>query len=62
MRSTDLDWTIVQPVNLTDGDDGEATVSDGDVSAWAVPRRAVGRVLADLIDRPEYAGATVAVS
>jgi uncharacterized protein YbjT (DUF2867 family) len=52
VRSSDLEWTIVQPVNLT----------DGDVSSWAVPRRAVGRVLADLIDRPEYAGATVAVS
>ncbi|WP_277369667.1 NAD(P)-dependent oxidoreductase [Rhodococcus rhodochrous] len=62
VRSSDLEWTIVQPVNLTDGDDDEATVSDGDVSSWAVPRRAVGRVLADLIDRPEYAGATVAVS
>ncbi|AHD23624.1 hypothetical protein NXT08_01115 [Rhodococcus pyridinivorans] len=44
------------------GDDAEATVSDGDVSSWAVPRRAVGRVLADLVDRPEYARATVAVS
>jgi len=62
VRSSDLDWTIVQPVNLTDGDDAEATVSDGDVSSWAIPRRAVGRVLADLVDRPEYARATVAVS
>ncbi|MEU5844419.1 NAD(P)-binding oxidoreductase [Rhodococcus sp. NPDC047139] len=62
VRSSDLDWTIVQPVNLTDSDDDEATVSDGDVSSWAVPRRAVGRVLADLVERPEYARATVAVS
>jgi len=63
VRSSDLDWTIVQPVNLTDdGDDRSGVLSDGDVAKWSVSRGAVGRVLADLVDRPGCVGATVAVS
>ena len=49
VRDSGLDWTIVQPVYLTDGDETAVTSSAGDTGGMHVSRRAVGAVLADLV-------------
>ncbi|SHF58927.1 NAD(P)-dependent oxidoreductase [Geodermatophilus nigrescens] len=56
VRDSGLDWTIVQPVYLTDGDEAAATSPAGDVQGMHVSRRAVGGVLADLATRAGDAG------
>ncbi|MGY1603874.1 NAD(P)-dependent oxidoreductase [Geodermatophilus sp. SYSU D00815] len=67
VRDSGLDWTLVQPVNLTD-DEQEATRStDADAAPLAVEgmrvsRRAVGGVLADAVADAGLVGRTVAVS
>ncbi|MGY1735447.1 NAD(P)-dependent oxidoreductase [Geodermatophilus sp. SYSU D00684] len=49
VRDSGLDWTIVQPVYLTDGDEPAATSPAGDTEGMHVSRRALGGVLADLV-------------
>ncbi len=49
VRDSGLDWTIVQPVYLTDGEEPAAVSPSGDVGGMHVSRRAVGGVLADLV-------------
>ena len=50
VRASGLDWSLVQPVTLTDGT-GEAVVSaTGDAAGMRVSRRAVAAVLADLVE------------
>lgn len=62
VRASGLDWTVVQPVYLTDGAE-EATCSPaGDVQGWRVSRAALGRVLAGAVADPGLVGATLAVS
>jgi uncharacterized protein YbjT (DUF2867 family) len=62
VRASELAWTIVQPVHLTDGTE-EATCSPtGDVEGWRVSRSAVGEVLAGVAADPGMAGTTLAVS
>ncbi|MGY1651941.1 NAD(P)-dependent oxidoreductase [Geodermatophilus sp. SYSU D01119] len=63
VRDSGLDWTIVQPVYLTDGDEPAATSAAGDVEGMHVSRRAVGGVLADLATGPgDPGGRCLAVS
>jgi uncharacterized protein YbjT (DUF2867 family) len=63
LRGSDLDWTIVQPVYLTDGDSPEHFVStDGTTRSRKVARRAVAQVHADLVEQTSMIGETVAVS
>ncbi|WP_420749260.1 NAD(P)-dependent oxidoreductase [Rhodococcus sp. O3] len=64
VRGSGLDWTVVQPVNLTDEPaDGTATATvDGEISRWHVSRREVGKVLADAAGNGTYRRTTVAVS
>lgn len=64
VRDSGLDWTVVQPVNLTDEPaDGTATAAvDGAISRWHVSRREVGKVLADAAGNGTYRRTTVAVS
>ncbi|MGY1704062.1 NAD(P)-dependent oxidoreductase [Geodermatophilus sp. SYSU D00697] len=50
VRDSGLDWTLVQPVYLTDGDEPATVSPDGDVEEWRVSRAAVGSVLADAVD------------
>ncbi len=49
VRDSGLDWTIVQPVYLTDGDEPAAVSPSGDTGGMHVSRRALGGVLADLV-------------
>ncbi len=52
LRGSDLDWTIVQPVHLSDDDSDEHFVStDGRIRQHKVSRRAVAHVHADLVER-----------
>ncbi|MEV1133220.1 NAD(P)-dependent oxidoreductase [Rhodococcus coprophilus] len=63
VRASDVLWTLVQPVNLTDGASGTAETSDaGEVAGWHVARGAVGEVLADAVERSDYVKKTIAVS
>jgi uncharacterized protein YbjT (DUF2867 family) len=62
VRSSGLDWSLVQPVNLTDGDEPAALSHSGDVEGMWVSRRAVGEVLADLVEATGDHGRSVAVS
>jgi uncharacterized protein YbjT (DUF2867 family) len=49
VRDSGLDWTVVQPVYLTDGDEPATTSPSGDVAGMHVSRQAVGGVLAGLV-------------
>lgn len=63
LRGSDLDWTIVQPVYLTDGDDPTHLVTlDGTTRRRSVSRRGVAAVHADLVERADLARRTVSVS
>ncbi|GAB3196713.1 hypothetical protein GCM10027261_20140 [Geodermatophilus arenarius] len=68
VRDSGLDWTIVQPVYLTDGDEPAATSPAGDTGGMHVSRRALGGVLADLVAEPgrgrclTVSGATASVA
>jgi uncharacterized protein YbjT (DUF2867 family) len=62
VRGSGLDWTIVQPVQLTDGDEPAARSTTGGREGMRVSRRAVGRVLADLATGGDDVGACVSVS
>jgi uncharacterized protein YbjT (DUF2867 family) len=62
VRDSGLDWSLVQPVYLTDGDEPAALSSTGDAEGMRVSRRAVGRVLAELAEASGDGGRSVAVS
>lgn len=63
LRGSELDWTIVQPVHLTDHDAAERfTSTDGRTRNRKVTRRAVAEVHADLVEQHSMIGETVSVS
>ena len=64
VSASGLDWVIVQPVHLTDGDeDGPAFVStEGQIGQLKVSRNRVGRVLAEAAVSAAHVGACVSVS
>ncbi|HWM17307.1 MAG TPA: NAD(P)-binding oxidoreductase [Microbacterium sp.] len=63
MRGSDLDWTIVQPVYLNDGESEEHFIStDGTTRGRNVSRRGVANVHADLVEHATMIGRTVSVS
>jgi len=62
VRASGLDWTLVQPVYLTDGDEPAARSTTGDTEGMRVSRRAVGEVLADLATGTADVGSCVSVS
>lgn len=64
VRSSSLDWTVVQPVHLTtDGDDPDAFWSTtGEVRKMKVSRSVVGRTLSRVVTDTTLGGATLSVS
>lgn len=63
LRGSELDWTIVQPVHLTDDHSTERFVStDGRTRSRRVARRGVAEVHADLVEKRTMIGETVSVS
>jgi uncharacterized protein YbjT (DUF2867 family) len=63
LRGSGLDWTLVQPVYLTDtGEDEHFASLDGSTRGRKVSRRAVGHVHAQLIESAGHIGRTVSVS
>ncbi|MGU3645420.1 NAD(P)-dependent oxidoreductase [Microbacterium sp. C23T] len=63
LRGSELDWTIVQPVYLTDGDSTDHFTSiDGTIRRNKVARRGVARVHADLVEGAGSVRETVSVS
>ncbi|WP_404432181.1 SDR family oxidoreductase [Microbacterium lacus] len=63
LRGSELDWTIVQPVYLSDDDSADHFTSiDGSTRGRKVSRRAVAQVHADLVEKSTAIRETVAVS
>ena len=64
VRASGLDWVLVQPVHLTDGEEDEmpAYSTDGQVVLLKVSRHSVGRFLAEAVSDPRFVGRSVAVS
>jgi nucleoside-diphosphate-sugar epimerase len=63
LRGSELDWTIVQPVYLTDEDSVERFVStDGRTRRHKVARRGVAALHADLVEQRTMVRETVSVS
>ncbi|MGL5864320.1 MAG: NAD(P)-dependent oxidoreductase [Dermatophilaceae bacterium] len=63
VRSSGLDWTLVQPVHLTDaGADTHMRSTDGRIGRVSVSRRGVAVVHADLIESGGHLRTTVSVS
>jgi uncharacterized protein YbjT (DUF2867 family) len=62
VRDSGLDWSLVQPVTLTDGDEPAAVSATGDAERMRVSRRAVAAALADLVEEPGDRGRSLAVS
>jgi uncharacterized protein YbjT (DUF2867 family) len=62
VRTSGLDWSIVQPVTLTDGDEPATLSRSGETAGMKVSRRAVGRVLAELATGSSDVGQCVSVS
>lgn len=62
VRSSGLDWTLVQPVTLTDGDEPAALSTTGGTEGMRVSRRALGEVLAELATGAADVGRCVSVS
>jgi uncharacterized protein YbjT (DUF2867 family) len=62
VRRSGLDWTLVQPVYLSDDDEPAARSTDGSVEGMKVSRRAVGEVLGRLATGADDVGRCVSVS
>lgn len=61
---SELDWTIVQPVHLTDGEEAPIfTSTAGETSGhMQISRRSVGRFLAEAVESPAFLHRSVALS
>ncbi|MGH8807601.1 MAG: NAD(P)-dependent oxidoreductase [Noviherbaspirillum sp.] len=64
VRASGLDWVIAQPVNLTDGLEGDGPFASpaGEVRGMKVSRKRVGRFLVDAMQSAKYLGSSVALS
>jgi uncharacterized protein YbjT (DUF2867 family) len=56
LRARDLDWTILRPGRLTDGDPSGSVTLTPDAPRGDVPRADVAAVLLALLDEPRTAG------
>ncbi len=64
VRSSGLDWTLIQPVHLNDTtpDNAPFLSTTGETGAMKVSRTAVGQALAQVVDDPTLSYETVSVS
>ena len=64
VRQSGLDWTLAQPVHLTDAPQHDAPFASasGETRRWAVSRAQVAQYLVDCLDQPSSRGASVTVS
>ena len=64
VKGSGLDWTLVQPVGLTDEDTDEsaAVSTDAEVPSFQVSRAAVARFFGDAIESRHYRRETVALA
>jgi putative NADH-flavin reductase len=64
VRGSGLDWTLIQPVHLTDGAEEEMPFSSahGETARMALSRRSVGRFLGQVAESPHWLGQSVALS
>ncbi|NOY63159.1 MAG: SDR family oxidoreductase [Gammaproteobacteria bacterium] len=64
VRSSGLDWTIAQPVHLTDGDSARLPFlsTKGETRAMKVARQSVAQALFFTVREPGFIGKSVAIS
>ncbi|MET1038481.1 MAG: NAD(P)-binding oxidoreductase [Aeromicrobium sp.] len=63
VRGSDVEWTIVQPVHLTDGPAAEARVTqDGVIGGHTISRSSLASVLADVVEGEHGTRRTLSVS
>ena len=64
VRESDLQWSLVQPVGLNDGDAPEERIvtTDGDLQKMAVSRKTVATLIADTLETDAYDNRSVAIS
>ena len=55
LKESDLDWTIVRPVGLTDKEDiRELAIGRGDKHSAFISRKAVAKFMVDCLDGGDY--------
>ncbi len=63
VRASGLDWVLVQPVGLTDGEPATTLASaEGKTEVMSIPRRSVARFLVEAMEDARHIGASVALS
>lgn len=65
VRDSQLDWTIIQPVHLSDEENATTTIyasSAYDVADWSITREQVGEYNAQIISDPSTVGQTMSLS
>ncbi len=64
VRDSNLQWSLVQPVGLTDDDQPEESCvsAEGDLRNMVVSRRTVAHHIADTLETDTYANRSVAIS
>ena len=64
VRSSGLDWTLVQPVHLNDDTEGPDAFwsTEGDVRKMKISRTVVGRTLSQVVTDPTLSHTTLSVS
>ena len=64
VRESGIDWTLAQPVHLTDeeSDDVPFASPQGQVREWKISRNGVAQFLADAVQGREHVGRSVALS
>jgi hypothetical protein len=64
VRASNLQWSLVQPVGLTDDDQPEEIVvsTEGDMRTMAISRKTVAQHIADTLETDTYTKRSVAIS
>jgi putative NADH-flavin reductase len=62
LRGSNLDWTIVRPVMLTDKDDASYKITDARATAPKISRKGVAKFILDSIEQEKYIRECVTVN
>ncbi len=64
VRDSDLEWTLIQPVALTDASGDERTLASrsGETVSMSISRRSVAHGIGDALSDPTAVGQTIALS
>jgi putative NADH-flavin reductase len=63
LMDSGLDWTVVRPVTLNDGEEGRIRLIQGAISeSCTISRKTVAKFLVDCLENDEYIGKAVVIS